>query len=133
VSVPPEHERRIWAEWNALPDDELQPVRTIARRLGLEPAEVALVVYPPPQFGDWTDDDEPLELEAGRPPIEGLAAVLGAAEQWCQENGASFPDLLREVLEVMAADLGGTEGLVRTRPGSWEAQHLRALAAGADR
>jgi hypothetical protein len=46
--------------------------------------------------------------------------------------GGSFPDDLRSVLEELARRLGGTEALVETRPGCWEADHIRALAALAD-
>jgi hypothetical protein len=38
---------RIWDEWNALPEPVQARVKTIAERLGLEPAEVAAVVFPP--------------------------------------------------------------------------------------
>jgi hypothetical protein len=34
-------------------------VKTVARKLGLEPADVAAVVYPPETFGVWDDDQEP--------------------------------------------------------------------------
>lgn len=54
-----ERERRIWAVWNALPDDQPSPVRTIAARLGLEPDAVAFVVYGHGQFGSWSEEDEP--------------------------------------------------------------------------
>jgi hypothetical protein len=73
----------------------------------------------------------------GRPvndanPADALTAALVAAEAACEANAWSFPDLLRECLEGVALELGGVEALVRTRPGSWEADHLRALAAMAD-
>lgn len=46
--------------------------------------------------------------------------------------GGSFPDELRGVLEDLALSLGGSAELVESRPGCWEANHIRALAAGAD-
>jgi hypothetical protein len=52
-------ERAVWAEWNALPDDCPAPVKTIARHLAMEPADVAFIVYPAETFGRWADDQEP--------------------------------------------------------------------------
>jgi hypothetical protein len=49
---------RIWAEWNSLVDSHPAPVKTIAKRLGLKPSEVAAVVYPPATFGAWAEDQE---------------------------------------------------------------------------
>jgi hypothetical protein len=51
--------RRIWREWHALPEGNRAPVKTIARRLGLPPSEIAALVYPPNIFGEWRDDQEP--------------------------------------------------------------------------
>ena len=51
-------EGAIWRAWNALPDSELSPVKRIARDLGLEPAEVAHIVYPANKFGPWLDREE---------------------------------------------------------------------------
>lgn len=56
----------IWRVWNALPDSEPSPVKRIARELGMEPADVARVVYPPRDFGTWADDQEP-DLPGGAP------------------------------------------------------------------
>ena len=60
-----------------------------------------------------------------------LVRAIRAAEATCAELDSSFPDLLREALEEVAGELGGAEMLVRTRPGSWEADHLHALVAEA--
>jgi hypothetical protein len=49
----------IWRIWNALPAGEPSPVKRIARDLGMEPADVAHVVYPPDEFGTWADGQEP--------------------------------------------------------------------------
>ena len=52
-------EAAVWREWNGLDMELPSPVKTIARRLGLNPAAVAAVVYPGGRFGAWSDDDEP--------------------------------------------------------------------------
>jgi len=52
-------DRRIWAAWNSLPDNCPAPVKQIARGLHMAPADVAITVYPPEQFGLWEDDQEP--------------------------------------------------------------------------
>jgi len=52
-------EAAVWAEWNSLPQDCTTPVKTIAKRLGMEPADVAFIVYPAETFGRWEDDQEP--------------------------------------------------------------------------
>lgn len=55
-------EEIIWAEWNAIADDDPSPVKRIARKLGLTTAEVAAVVYPTTgqyDFGQWNDNQEP--------------------------------------------------------------------------
>jgi hypothetical protein len=52
-------ERAVWAEWNALPEDDPSPVKRIAKKLGMEPVDVAFVVYPAEAFGRWEDDHEP--------------------------------------------------------------------------
>lgn len=65
-------------------------------------------------------------------PHERLTTALRRAETRCHRDGYSFPDMLREALEAVAVGLGGTDELVRTRPGSWEAGHLRDLAMAAD-
>ena len=49
----------IWRVWNLLPDNEPSPVKRIAHELGLEPADVAFIVYPPGKFGAWDDSQEP--------------------------------------------------------------------------
>lgn len=52
-------EKAVWAEWNALGDHHPAPVKEIARRLGMAPADVAFIVYPVETFGAWADDQEP--------------------------------------------------------------------------
>ena len=51
-------ERVVWAEWAKLPEGCPNPVKTIARKLRMEPADVAFVVYPAEMFGAWSDDQE---------------------------------------------------------------------------
>ena len=52
-------ERAVWAEWNALEEDERSPVKRIAQRLGMEPVDVSFIVYPAEHFGRWEDNQEP--------------------------------------------------------------------------
>ena len=54
-----EAERKVWDVWNLLSDDDLSPVKRIARALGMTRADVALIVYRPEKFGRWEDDQEP--------------------------------------------------------------------------
>ena len=44
----------------------------------------------------------------------------------------NLPEVLRDALETLAVEKGDSEMLVVHRPGSWEADHVRRLAAGAD-
>src|ERR1035437_1364985 len=53
----------IWAEWNAIGEEDRSRVKTNAKKLGLSNESVAIVVYPPDQFGVWDDDDEPMDLD----------------------------------------------------------------------
>jgi hypothetical protein len=48
------------------------------------------------------------------------------------EHEHDFGGWLAGVLEHVARERGGSESLVAGRPGSWEAEHVRRLAAGAD-
>lgn len=52
-------ERAVWAEWNILVEDEPSPVKRIAAKLGMAPADVAFIVYPVETFGRWDDGQEP--------------------------------------------------------------------------
>jgi len=52
-------EREVWRVWNLLSDDDPAPVKHTARVLGMEPVDVAFIVYPAEQFGRWEDDQEP--------------------------------------------------------------------------
>lgn len=80
-----------------------------------------------PKSPEWTAMVEQLRARHAA-AVEALAQL----ELECAVTGGSFPDDLREVLEALARRLGGSEALVETRPGSWEADHIRALAAGVD-
>ena len=53
-------ERAVWDEWSRVPDGCASPVRTVARALAMEPADVAFIVYP---ARPWRDDQE-RELDA---------------------------------------------------------------------
>jgi len=56
----PGYAKAVWEIWNALPVDELSPVKRIADRLGLQTSQVAAVVYPEGHnFGAWDDSQEP--------------------------------------------------------------------------
>jgi hypothetical protein len=48
------------------------------------------------------------------------------------DSEQDFGGWLAGVLEDVARERGGSEALVAGRPGSWEAEHVRRLAAGAD-
>ena len=66
------------------------------------------------------------------PPIEALAAVVVDCWHYCELWGGNVPDLISAALMQAAYGLGGSSRLVQHRPGSWEATHVQALAAGAD-
>jgi hypothetical protein len=59
--------------------------------------------------------------------VSDLVDSLRRAHQLC-DTGDNLPELLREALEQLATEIGGTEQLVRHRPGSWEAVNVRQLA-----
>jgi hypothetical protein len=61
--------------------------------------------------------------------VPDLVDSLRRAHQLCDTTGDNLPELLREALERLATELGGTEQLVRHRPGSWEAENVKQLAA----
>ncbi len=52
-------ERKVWAAWNALPEEHPSPVKQIAADLGMTPADVAFIVYPAAPFGRWANHQEP--------------------------------------------------------------------------
>lgn len=54
-----ETERKVWAAWHEVADDEESPAKRIARDLGMAPADVAFIVFPAETFGAWADDQEP--------------------------------------------------------------------------
>jgi hypothetical protein len=60
---------------------------------------------------------------------------LTVALQDCLETagatGHNLPEMLREALEALAVECRSIEALVAQRPGSWEAEHVRQLAGGA--
>ena len=52
-------EREVWRVWGLLFDDDPSPVKRIARILGMDPGDVAFIVYPAETFGRWDDSQEP--------------------------------------------------------------------------
>lgn len=74
------------------------------------------------------------DAEAAEVATHQGAAVeaLDVLERICERYELSFPDAVREVLEVLAQRRGSVAGLVATRPGCWEAEHISALADGYD-
>ena len=59
---------------------------------------------------------------------QAATAAVRAAVEYEQDFGGR----LASVLEAVARERGGSEALVAGRPGCWEAEHVRRLAAGAD-
>jgi hypothetical protein len=59
TAATPSNRAAVWTEWCALADDNPAPVKTIARSLGMRPADVAAIVYPAATYGEWADDWEP--------------------------------------------------------------------------
>jgi hypothetical protein len=60
---------------------------------------------------------------------DGLVDALVLALAYCDETGDNLPEMLRAALEDVAHELGSVLRLIEHRPGSWEAQHVAALAA----
>jgi hypothetical protein len=63
-------------------------------------------------------------LDACDPPVE-VARDFGKPVY----AGTNLSELLSEALTLASRERGGVEALVRHRPGCWEADHVRALAA----
>lgn len=63
-----------------------------------------------------------------------LDVALEVALGYCENygDGSNLPEMLAQSLESLARARGGSHALVAQRPGSWEATHVAALAAGAD-
>ena len=51
--------QQVWRAWNDLDASEPSPVKTVAQRLDMSTFEVARIVYPPAQFDEWDDSQEP--------------------------------------------------------------------------
>ena len=70
--------------------------------------------------------------------VDALAAAYQLGEDTTYDPGgpvpawANLPEQLRDALEELGRRHGGSATLVAHRPGSWEAVHVVALAAGAD-
>jgi hypothetical protein len=63
--------------------------------------------------------------------VRQLAAALQDCLETAGETGHNLPEMLREALVELAVTYRSVEALVAQRPGSWEAEHIRQLAAGA--
>jgi hypothetical protein len=70
-------------------------------------------------------------MEAEQLVMRQLVAALQDCLETAAETGHNLPEMLREALESLAVSYRSVEALVAQRPGSWEAEHVRALAAGA--
>jgi hypothetical protein len=60
-----------------------------------------------------------------------LTAALQGCLETAGETGHNLPEMLSEALVALAVQYRSVEALVAQRPGSWEAEHVRQLAAGA--
>lgn len=49
----------VWDAWNEVPEGHPSPVKKVARDLGMTPADVAEIMFPPEEFGPWDDSQEP--------------------------------------------------------------------------
>lgn len=72
-------------------------------------------------------------------PAEALTQALRDVLDVCDTARAAdghamhnLPDVLSAALTQVGRERGGTIGLIQHRIGSWEAEHVRALAAFAD-
>lgn len=96
----------------------------------MQAAELATLLILAP---DEPDHAEQLRLITGA--IEVLDEAIALSLDVCdavgtpgQVAGTNLPELLREALTQVAERLPEREyGLIRHRPGSWEATHVRAL------
>lgn len=70
-------------------------------------------------------------MESNDLVVRNLVAALQDCYDAAAKTGHNLPEMLREALEYVAVDYRSIEALVAQRPGSWEAEHVRQLAAGA--
>lgn len=71
-------------------------------------------------------------MDANDLVVRNLVAALQDCYDAAAGTGHNLPEMLREALEYVAVGYGSIEALVAQRPGSWEADHVRQLAAGAE-
>jgi hypothetical protein len=71
-------------------------------------------------------------MEANDLVVRHLVVALQDCYDTATTTGHNLPEMLREALEYLAVSYGSIEALVGQRPGSWEAGHVRQLAAGAE-
>lgn len=84
---------------------------------------------PPPAD---TPTDEDLAI-AALTRIARRSRTLGSGTDNEQLIREDFAGVLHDVLLAVAANVGGPEQLITGRPGSWEAEHVYALAGGGAR
>ena len=70
-------------------------------------------------------------VEANENLVRRLVSALQDCLEAAAETGHNLPEMLREALVDLAVTYRSVEALVAQRPGSWEAEHVRQLAAGA--
>jgi hypothetical protein len=61
-------------------------------------------------------------MDLNRTAAGAIAAAL--------DEGRDVAEFLAHALCTVAADRGGIEAVLRNRPGSWEAEHIRRLMEG---
>jgi hypothetical protein len=66
------------------------------------------------------------QIERGH---QGLLGALAATLALADRGGPDFAGCLAAALQDLACRHGSVERLVESRPGSWEASHVRALGA----
>jgi hypothetical protein len=70
-------------------------------------------------------------VEANENVVRRLVSALQDCLEAAAETGHNLPEMLREALVDLAVTYRSVEALVAQRPGTWEADHVRQLAAGA--
>jgi hypothetical protein len=61
-AVAPSRRELVWEAWRSLDRNECSPVTKIAAQLDLTTAQVAEIVYPAESYGEWADEQEPMEF-----------------------------------------------------------------------
>jgi hypothetical protein len=120
-----DHDRKVWLY------DVEEAMDLQSFDLGLDdedggrPGESVRVAWADPVDGGMPTGAHP---DTQREALAALTYVLRAA--W--RDGVEIGGLVSAALTAVAREVGGTDQLVRYRPGSWEAEDVRHLALGAD-